>query len=130
MRIAGCLGVATSGVPLCYEDAAERNTPMRWKSVLQDRVFVRPEAQGTRLRDFCAVLRMGKKGAVRAAEGPERVAATGDRVRVYQFKDGRGRTVTAVANFGQEGTTTEVEGVGAVTVPGMDVGVYSNLRKK
>lgn len=124
MRIAGCLGVATSGPTLCYEDAAERNTPMRWRSVLQDRVFVGPQADG--LRDFCAVLRMGKKGAGRAAEGPERVAATGDRVRAYRFKDGRGRVVTLVANFGREGTTTNVEGVGAVMMPAMDVEIYSN----
>lgn len=126
MRIAGCLGVATSDLPLCYEDAAERNTPARWRSVLQDRVFVRPQADGRALRDFCAVLRMGKKGAGRAAEGPERVAATGERVRAYRFKDGRGREVTLVANFGREGTTTEVEGVGAVMMPAMDVEIYSN----
>ena len=123
MRVAGCLGVATDGLPLLYEDAAERNTPARWKSVLQDRVFVRPEGNGAQIRDFCAVLRMGRGGARRAGEGPERLDASGDRVRACRVLDGRKRTVTVVANFGVAEVTAEVAGVGTVRVAAMDVAV-------
>lgn len=127
MRIAGCLGVATSGAPLCYEDAAERNTPRQWQSVLQDRVFVRQATSGGMLRDFCAVLRMGKRGARRAAEGPERIAATGDMIRAYRFKDARGRRVTVAANLGRTDAAATVEGIGAVKIPAMDVEVFLNV---
>ena len=121
MRIGGCLGVTTDGLPLLYEDAAERNTPIRWKSVLQDRVFVQPGTEGTRLRDYCAVIRMGRGGARRAAEGPERLRASDDRVRAYRLRDGKKRQVVVVVNFGTDGATADVAGIGSVTVPAMDV---------
>jgi hypothetical protein len=34
--------------------------------------------------------------------------------------------VTLVANFGREGVTTEVKGIGAVMMPAMDVEIYSH----
>jgi len=121
MRVAGCLGIATDSVPLLYEDCAERNTPARWKSVLQDRVFVRPEPQGSPLRDVCAVLRMGRGGNRRAASTPVRLGTTDGRVRAFRVMDARQRPVTLVANFGKSGCTVAVPDVGEVCLPPMDV---------
>jgi hypothetical protein len=42
IKVAGCLGIETDDEQIYYEDAAERNTPERWKSLLQDRIYLRP----------------------------------------------------------------------------------------
>ncbi len=121
LSVAGCLGIATSGLPLLYEDAAERNTPERWKSVLQDRVFVRPAAQDATLRDYAVVLRLGRGGARRASELPEPVPVGASDVRAYRVRDGKGKTLTIVANFGDAAADLAVGGIGRVTVPAMDI---------
>ena len=121
MRIAGCLGVATDGLPLLYEDAAERNTPARWKSVLQDRVFVQPDADSRTLRDFCAVLRMGKRGARRTSEGPKKLSASNHQIRAYRLRDSKGHPMTFVANFARHAITADVQGIGSAKISAMDL---------
>ena len=120
MRVAGCLGLATSGEPLYYEDAAERNTPIRWRSVLQDRVFTQPVARGETLRDYATVVRLGRAGARRATAAPVRLACAGEWVRAYRVTDARGHDVTVVANLGRQAVTATVEGAGALELAAMD----------
>ncbi len=120
MRVASCLGIATDGISLLYEDMSERNTPERWKSVLQDRIFVQPNAEGQTLRDFCVILRMGRGGARRAAKCPERLTVEADRVRAFRLADARNKPVTVVVNFGREATTVEIPDAGEITIPAMD----------
>ena len=73
IKVAGCLGIETSGEEILYEDAAERNTPAKWKSLLQDRVFLRPALNGKTVRDFACVIRQGRSGVGRMGEGVERL---------------------------------------------------------
>ncbi len=119
MRVTGCLGLSTNGLPLLYDDASERNTPVRWKSVLQDRVFVKPTANGALIRDYCVLLRMGRGGARRANDGPERLA-TSEGVRVYRLLDGKKKTVVVAVNFNMSERIVDILGVGNVEIPAMD----------
>jgi hypothetical protein len=121
MQIVGSFGLATSDEPLLYEDAAERNTPERWKSVLQDRVFIQPKAKGATLRDFAVALRLGRGGARLAQEAPERVKASGEWVRAYRVRDARGNAVTVIANLGYTEATSQVGELSKVIVPPLDL---------
>jgi hypothetical protein len=44
-----------------------------------------------------------------------------DGVRVYRLLDGKGQTVTVVANLGYGETRVSIPGMDVVRVPGMDV---------
>jgi len=109
IRVAGCLGIETSGEGIFYEDAAERNTPVKWKSVLQDRVYLRPTARGGTVRDFACVVRQGRAGARRTGEGVERLDTDAERVRAYRFRARSGRA-TVVANFSDAPVSVRVTG--------------------
>jgi hypothetical protein len=123
MRAAGCLGIETDGPPLLYEDASERNTPAKWKSVLQDRVFVRPAREGRIARDFAAVLWMGKGASQRAGTGVSRIATGHPDVRAVLFGARKGPT-TVAANFSRDAIEVELSGR-RVGIPAMDVVILS-----
>jgi len=118
LKLAGCLGVETSGLPLHYEDAAERNSPEKWRNLLQDRVFLRPDASGNTVRDYAYVVRQGRAGTHRVGQGVERVDTSVDGIRAYRFKSRTADTI-AVANFSQSTQNLDVAGQ-SVTVPPVD----------
>ena len=98
IKIAGCLGIETGGEQLFYEDASERNTPERWKNLLQDRVFLRPDEIGGTVRDYACVIRQGRAGTRRIGHGVERLQTAQDEVRAYRFRS-RTSDMIAIANF-------------------------------
>ncbi len=118
IKIAGCLGIETSGKQLLYEDAAERNTPERWRNLLQDRVFLRPEVNGGTVRDYACVIRQGRAGTRRIGHGVERLQTAQDGVRAYRFRS-RTSDVIAVANFTPVSRSVELTGR-SIDVPAMD----------
>jgi hypothetical protein len=118
IKIAGCLGIETSGEDLFYEDAAERNTPQRWKSLLQDRVFLKPETKGQSVRDFPCVIRQGRAGAGRLGEGVERLHTEKEGVRAFRFRTRTGTACVAV-NFSSDPVTCRV-GQQTIAIPAMD----------
>ena len=118
IKIAGCLGIETSGEQLLYEDAAERNTPERWRNLLQDRVFLRPEVNGGTVRDYACVIRQGRAGTRRIGHGVERLQTAQDGVRAYRFRS-RTSDVIAVANFTPVSRSVELAGR-SIDVPAMD----------
>jgi hypothetical protein len=74
IKIAGCLGIETDGEPLFYEDASERNSPERWKNLLQDRVFLRTGARSGNVHDYACVVRQGRAGTRRLGHGVKETA--------------------------------------------------------
>lgn len=118
IRVAGCLGIETDGLPILYEDASERNTPDRWRNLLQDRVFLRPAAKAGIVRDYACVIRQGRSGARRVGAGVERVPVDAPGVRAYRFRS-RTDVKLAVSNFTREARDVEVEGL-TVSVPAAD----------
>lgn len=118
IKVAGCLGIETSGEQLLYEDAAERNTPDRWRNLLQDRVFLRPEVNGGTIRDYACVIRQGRAGTRRIGHGVERLQTAQDGVRAYRFRS-RTSDVIAVANFTPVSRSVELTGK-SIDVPAMD----------
>lgn len=118
MKVAGCLGVETDGSPLFYEDAAERNTPVRWKSLLQDRLFLCPEAKDGTVRDYACVIRQGSAGTRRVGDGVERLVTDQEDVRTFRFRTRKG-TATIVANFANTQASVNVSGT-VIDVQAMD----------
>tara|TARA_A100001037_G_scaffold288917_1_gene300128 strand:- start:217 stop:2322 length:2106 start_codon:yes stop_codon:yes gene_type:complete len=118
IKVAGCLGIETDGLQLLYEDAAERNSPERWKNLLQDRIFLRHQAAGRTVRDYACVIRQGRAGARRAGDGVERVKTDDDGLRAYRFRSLTGFAVV-VANFTSTQKTIEI-GDASVEVLALD----------
>ena len=118
IKVAGCLGIETSGEQLLYEDAAERNTPERWRNLLQDRVFLRPEVNGGTVRDYACVIRQGRAGTRRIGHGVERLQTAQDGVRAYRFRS-QTSDVIAVANFTPVSRSVELTDR-SINVPAMD----------
>jgi hypothetical protein len=118
MKVAGCLGVETDGSRLFYEDAAERNTPVRWKSLLQDRLFLCPEAKDGTVRDYACVIRQGSTGTRRVGDGVERLVTDQGDVRAFRFRTRKG-TATIVANFANTQASVNVSGT-VIEVQAMD----------
>ncbi|HCK10516.1 MAG TPA: hypothetical protein DHW45_11625 [Candidatus Latescibacteria bacterium] len=118
IKVAGCLGLETSGDEILYEDASERNTPSRWKSLLQDRIYLSPGGDGSAVRDFACVVRQGRAGTRRVGGGVERLDVSGAKVRAFRFGARKG-VVTVAANFGQEAVSLDVVGR-TVVLPAMD----------
>jgi hypothetical protein len=118
LKVAGCLGIETDGSPLCYEDAAERNTPPRWKNLLQDRVFLKHSAEGRTVRDFACVIRQGSAGVRRVGQGIERLDTGTTDVRAFRFRSRTGVVIVAV-NFTNKPASATVTGR-VVQVPAMD----------
>ncbi len=124
IKIAGCLGIETSGEQLLYEDAAERNTPERWRNLLQDRVFLRPEVNSGTVRDYACVIRQGRAGTRRTGHGVERLQTAQDGIRAYRFRS-RTSDVIAVANFTPVSRSVELAGR-SIDVPAMDTVLMEN----
>ena len=124
IKIAGCLGIETGGEQLFYEDASERNTPERWKNLLQDRVFLRPRGSGGTVRDYACVIRQGRAGTRRIGHGVERLQTAQDGVRAYRFRS-RTDDVIAVANFTTVPESIELAGR-SIDVPAMDTVLIEN----
>ncbi len=124
IKIAGCLGIETCGEQLLYEDASERNTPERWKNLLQDRVFLRLGASGRTARDYACVIRQGRAGTRRIGHGVERLQTDQDGVRAYRFRS-RTSDVTAVANFTTVSESIELAGR-SIDIPAMDTVLIEN----
>ncbi|MDE2801185.1 MAG: hypothetical protein OXI94_21185 [Gemmatimonadota bacterium] len=124
IKIAGCLGIETGGEQLFYEDASERNTPERWKNLLQDRVFLRPDEIGGTVRDYACVIRQGRAGTRRIGHGVERLQTAQDGVRAYRFRS-RTDDVIAVANFTTVPESIELAGR-SINVPAMDTVLIEN----
>ena len=124
IKVAGCLGMETSGEEIVYEDAAERNTPERWKNLLQDRVFLRPTAQGRTRRDFACVIRQGRAGTGRIGNGVARLETGKTCVRAYRFRTRSGTAIVA-ANFSDAFVSVRVDGR-AVDIPPMDTAVLTD----
>ena len=124
IKIAGCLGIETCGDQLLYEDASERNTPERWKNLLQDRIFLRPEASGGTVRDYACVIRQGRAGTRRLCHGVERLQTVQDGVRAYRFRS-RTNDMIAVANFTTMSESIELAGR-SIDVPAMDTVLIEN----
>jgi hypothetical protein len=118
IKVAGCLGIETDGPPIYYEDAAERNTPARWKSLLQDRIFLRPETGGGTVRDFACVIRQGSAGVRRVGEGVERLETGLKDVRAFRFRT-RTTTALSVVNFSREPVSVDLIGK-TLDIPAMD----------
>jgi hypothetical protein len=118
--VAGSLGIVTDGIILYYDDASERNTPVQWKSVLQDRVFVRPKVSGQVIRDYCVLLRLGRGGTRRVKAAPERLIAQ-DYVRVFRLSDAKNKDVIVAVNVDVQPRSVDIPGVGPVDLPAMDV---------
>ena len=124
IKIAGCLGIETGGEQLFYEDASERNTPERWKNLLQDRVFLRPRGSGGTVRDYACVIRQGRAGTRRIGHGVERLQTAQDGVRAYRFRSRTGNVI-AVANFTTVPESIELAGR-SIDVPAMDTVLIEN----
>ena len=124
IKIAGCLGIETCGEQLLYEDASERNTPARWKNLLQDRVFLRSGVSDGTVRDYACVIRQGRAGTRRLCHGVERLQTTQDGIRAYRFRS-RTSDVTAVANFTTVSKSIELAGR-AIDVPATDTVLIEN----
>lgn len=118
IKIAGCLGIETDGDQIYYEDASERNTPERWKSLLQDRVFLRPEVSGSTVRDFACVIRQGRAGTRRIGSGIERLHTGQKSVRAFRFRTQKG-TALAVVNFSTQSVSINISNQ-SIDVPKMD----------
>jgi hypothetical protein len=118
IKIAGCLGIETDGDQIYYEDASERNTPERWKSLLQDRVFLRPEVSGSTVRDFACVIRQGRAGTRRIGSGIERLHTGQKAVRAFRFRTQKG-TALAVVNFSTQSVSINISDQ-SIDVPEMD----------
>jgi hypothetical protein len=118
IKVAGCLGIETSGEELLYEDAAERNTPERWKSLLQDRVFLKPEANGKAVRDFACVIRQGRAGVGRVGDGVDKLSIGQEGVRAFRFRTRTGIVCVAV-NFSEAPVSIDVGGR-TIDIPAMD----------
>ena len=116
IKIAGCLGIETDGETIYYEDASERNTPERWKSLLQDRVFLRPEANNRTLRDFACVIRQGRSGTRRIGDGVERLPTEQQEVRAFRIQTRIGK---AIANFSNTQATIDLVKQ-TIDLPAMD----------
>ncbi len=123
IKIVGCLGIETDGEHILYEDAAERNTPERWKSLLQDRVFLRPKEDGAVVRDYACVIRQGRAGTRRTGSGVERLTTEHEDVRAYRFT-GRQGTTMIVANFSRADQLVDLAG-DSVRVSAMDTVVIT-----
>jgi len=124
IKIAGCLGIETCGEQLFYEDASERNTPERWKNLLQDRVFLRPEVSDGTVRDYACVIRQGRAGTRRIGHGVERLQTAQDGVRAYRFRSRTGDMI-AIANFTTVSESIELAGQ-SIDVPAMDTVLIEN----
>ena len=124
IKIAGCLGIETNGEQLLYEDASERNTPERWKNLLQDRVFLRPGASSGTVRDYACVIRQSRAGTRRIGHGVERLQIAQDGVRAYRFRS-RTTDVIAIANFTTVSESIELAGR-SVQIPAMDTVLIEN----
>ena len=118
IKIAGCLGIETDGEQLFYEDASERNSPERWKNLLQDRVFLCPDESRGNVRDYACVIRQGRAGTRRIGHGVERLQTAQDGVRAYRFRS-RTSDIIAVANFTTVPESVELAGR-SIQVPAMD----------
>ena len=118
IKIAGCLGIETCGEQLFYEDASERNTPERWKNLLQDRVFLCPGVSGRNVRDYACVIRQGRAGTRRIGQEIDRLDTGLEGVRAYRFRS-RTCNVIAVANFTPASVSVELADR-SVLVPAMD----------
>ncbi len=123
--VAGSLGIVTDGITLYYDDASERNTPVRWKSVLQDRVFVKPTANGTVIRDYCVLLRLGRGGTRRVKAAPERLIAQ-DGVRVFRLSDAKNKNVIVAVNVDVKTRSVDIPGLGPIDLPAMDVKIVQS----
>ena len=125
IKVAGCLGIETDGIQLCYEDASERNTPARWKSLLQDRVFVKPESTGPTVRDYACVVRQGKAGTRRVGAGIDRLETGEHDVRAFRLRSRTGKVIT-VTNFTRElKSVTVLDRV--IEIPPMDTVVLREV---
>ena len=118
IKVAGCLGIETDDEQIYYEDAAERNTPERWKSLLQDRIYLRPTENGQVVRDFACLIRQGPSATRRIGGGIERLPTENDDVRAFRFL-ARKQRMLAVANFSSESVSVELDGQ-PIDVPQMD----------
>lgn len=125
IKIAGCLGIETEGQMLLYEDASERNSPERWKNLLQDRVFLRTGTTKGTIRDYACVLRQGRAGLRRVGEGIERLHTKHEGVRAFRFRSRTGEAVV-VTNFTSEPIDVEITGH-PIKVPAMDTVLMEGL---
>ncbi|MBT3605440.1 MAG: hypothetical protein HN521_20435, partial [Candidatus Latescibacteria bacterium] len=86
--------------------------------LLQDRVFLKPEANGKAVRDFACVIRQGRAGVGRVGDGVDKLSIGQEGVRAFRFRTRTGIVCVAV-NFSEAPVSIDVGGR-TIDIPAMD----------